>query len=201
MKKALLIGAVVSSMALSSVSFAAVDYQTASPWLEGTDFNYNKTTGVLTLVGDKTNANATTDTTIVVVADEKPATIDQSNIMYIDQAASAATYGDMGLLLPATIADGAKATVLFNDGTAAIYTATFDLKEAAVTPPAQVTKKIVFGDVTDGEYTGEATTDMSTVTGTDAAAILAAIVSGGKKDQGGYVDIGTVLEVVVPAAN
>ena len=200
MKKALLIGAVVSSMALSSVAFAAVDYENATAWTKGTDFNYDIATGILTVANGKTNAAATTDTTIVVVNGENPTTIDQTNIMYIDQAASADTYGNMGLLLPETIADGAKATVLFNDGTAAIYTATFDLKET-VTPPVVNTVKVVFGDVTDGAYTGTATTDMTTVTGTDAAAILAAIVSGGVKDQGGYADIGTVLEVVVPAAN
>ena len=192
MKKALLIGAVVSSMALSSVSFAAVDYQNATTWTKDTDFAYNIETGVLTLVGDKTNANATTDTTIVVVNGENPADITKDNIMYIDQAASAATYGNMGLLLPETIAEGAKATVLFNDGTAAIYTATFDLAETVVTPPAFEGKKFVFGDVTDGEYAGDATSDLTIVNDADALSILL-LSAGGSTATGGAYDIGTVV--------
>ena len=193
MKKALLIGAVVSSMALSSVAFAAVDYENATAWTKGTDFNYDIATGILTVANGKTNAAATTDTTIVVVNGENPTTIDQTNIMYIDQAASADTYGNMGLLLPETIAEGAKATVLFNDGTAAIYTATFDLKETTVTPPAFEGKTFVFGDVTDGVYAGEATADLTLVNDADALSILL-LSAGGNPATGGAFDIGTVVE-------
>ena len=183
MKKALLIGAVVSSMALSSVAFAAVDYENATAWTKGTDFNYDIATGVLTVANGKTNAAATTDTTIVVVNGENPTTIDQTNIMYIDQAASADTYGNMGLLLPETIADGAKATVLFNDGTAAIYTATFDLKEAQQGTPVT----IYYGDV-NGDSQAESK---------DAAAILVKVAGGAKKVTGGAYDIGAKVDLLV----
>ena len=151
MKKFLLLGACVASIAVSSSAFAAV--------------NYGEETGLTISVNEAENAVSVTEglptegqATVLVVKGNNPATITQGDILFIDQdAAGTATFAkDMGLLLKAEdgsalekLPAGTYTVKVGGDKVAAIAVKTFTVSDSATQDKKTVAYGNVNGDVDD----------------------------------------------------
>ena len=151
MKKFLLLGACVASIAVSSSAFAAV--------------NYGEETGLTISVNEAENAVSVTEglptegqATVLVVKGNNPATITQGDILFIDQdAAGTATFAkDMGLLLKAEdgsalekLPAGTYTVKVGGDKVTAIAVKTFTVSDSATPDKKTVAYGNVNGDVED----------------------------------------------------
>lgn len=187
MKKFLLLGACVASIAVSSSAFAAV--------------NYGEETGLTISVNEAENAVSVTEglptegqATVLVVKGNNPATIVQGDILFIDQdAAGTATFAkDMGLLLKAEdgsalekLPAGTYTVKVGGDKVTAIAVKTFTVSDSAAGDD-YVALTGIYGDVNgDGS-----------INATDSTSLLNALVAGGSNQPGkcAYV-LGTKLAI------
>ena len=185
MKKFLLLGACVASIAVSSSALAAVTYGDESNLaveVNSTETAVSVTSGLPTEV----------QATVLVVKGNNPATIAQGDILFIDQdAAGTATFAkDMGLLLKAAdgstlekLPAGTYTVKVGGDKVTAIAVKTFTVSDSA-TPDK---KTVAYGNV-NGDLKDDGTAN---ITSLDASLVLQrslGIIDGFKDQNGQALD-------------
>lgn len=144
MKKLLFLGACVASLVVSTSALAAVSYG-ENDTLSITSPAVDATGNITSISVDTSGFGTTGQMTVLVLNGTDTTTIDQNNIMYIDQAAAGTDiFQNMGLLLPenaTTLPNGSYTIMVGNDQGAAI-------KKAVLTISADVQKQTgTYGDV------------------------------------------------------